>query len=361
MMNLRVSSLALSVFAGGVMSAAAQSAGPFYTDNFRAMDYTLHEVFPGAPRFAYTAGLPTMTTAPEMETLSGAVATDGRGRIDGLVYARVYFGGPFNHSNNYSSFTMTVIGNTNNRGTNPLVKLNLRGNGYYFDGLTNHPNASISINFNSTNQLVDVPPLTLTIGGTTFTNSRFTTLSGTMKGNIQMGKNGGPQVKVNGTAALITAGTSWSTVDGTNGVENAFGGGLVLDVFTNIDAQVLQPVPNASRLYLNAWAGSHEDLLQGTGSANYGGSHWNASFSGIAFTRGCTLQANGTLGPAIVAYQPTSDTNFPSGYIPLLATNVIQNMTITGGKFYGQKMPSINNVGYSIWPSAPTNSVTLGL
>ena len=186
MKNIKISILVLSVIAGGVIAAAAQVAGPFYSDNVGAMDYPLHEVFPGAPRFVYTAGAPVPTTT-DLETLSGAVATDGSGKVNGLLYARVYFNGRINHSNNYSSFTMTVTGNSNNRGTNPWVKLNLRGNGYYFDGVSNHPNASISININSTNQLVDIPPLTLTIGGTTFTNSRFTTLSGTLKGNIQMG------------------------------------------------------------------------------------------------------------------------------------------------------------------------------
>ena len=142
-------------------------------------------------------------------------------------------------------------------------------------------------------------------------------------------------------------------MNGTNAIQTTFGGGLLLDVFTNLDAQVMQPVPGASRLFLNAWAGSHEDLLMGIGSANYSGSRWSASFSGVAFTRGCVFQANGTLGPAIVAYAPTSDTNFPSGFIPLLATNVIQTMTITGGKFYGQKMPTLNNVGVSVWPAPP--------
>jgi len=372
MKSMKVSIMALAVILAGVTGAVAQSAGPYFV-NAGAMDYPLHEIFPSAVRFAYTAGIPRPTTT-DLETVSGAVATDGGGRGDGLVYAHVYFGGPLNHSNNYSAFTMTVIGKNSNRGTNPLVKLSLRGTGYYFDGVTNHPNASLALNFNSTNQLTDVFSTQVTVnsnnysvtyadgstqlftnGPATMTNSRFAFLSGALRGNIAMGKNGGPTMKISETAAVLTAGTNWFVVNGTNFVEMPFGGGLILDVFTNMDAQAIQPVPG-SRLYLNANAGSLSSLLQGIGSANYSGARWSASFSGVAFTRGCTMQANGTLGPAIVAYAPTSDTNFPSG-IPLLATNVIQTMTITGGKFYGQRMPNNNNVGFSVWP---TNSLSSG-
>ena len=291
----------------------------------------------------------TLTRLRIARALSGAVFTDGSGKINGLVYTRVYFGGPNNQTTNYGAFTITVIGNTSNRGTNPLVRMSLRGNGYYFDGVTNHPNASLSLNFVSTNQLVDVPALVLPNGAT---NSAFTYLSGTVRGSISRGKNGGPSLTIKENGEISTAATIGST-NGTNFVETSIGGSLILNVLTNLDAQVLQPVPNTSRLYLNAYVGSLFDLLLGTGSANYSGSAWSASFSGVAFARGCTLQANGTLGPQIF-YQSTTDTNnFPSGYIPILATNVIQTMTITGGKIFGQKVPSNNNIGISVWPPPP--------
>ena len=158
-----VITLGVLVLAGGFAGAVARAAGPFF-NNVGAMDYELHEQFTNAPRFAYTANLPVLTNT-DLESLSGALFTDGSGRIAGLVYARVFFDGPSNHTNNYGAFTLTVTGNTSNRGTNPWVRLAIHGNGYTFDGVSNHPNASVSLNFNSTNRLVDVPaaaPVTVT-------------------------------------------------------------------------------------------------------------------------------------------------------------------------------------------------------
>ena len=226
------------------MAAAAQGAGPYYnvSDTLSAVDYPLHEQFANAPRFVYTAGLPTLTaglatlTNADLETLSGGVLTDGAGHIAGLVYARLYFDGPTNHTNNYGAFTITVTGSTSNRGTNPLVRIILRGSGYTFDGVTNHPNASLSLTFTSTNKLVDVPSAPpLTINSTNYavtyadgstqvfsdgpaarTNSAYTFLSGPIKGNIQRGQNGGgKQLTVNQPAALFTAGSIWTVVNGT--------------------------------------------------------------------------------------------------------------------------------------------------
>ena len=44
-----------------------------------------------APLVTYAAGLPELTTNT-LQVLSGALFTDGNGRIDGLLYARFYFG-----------------------------------------------------------------------------------------------------------------------------------------------------------------------------------------------------------------------------------------------------------------------------
>jgi hypothetical protein len=371
MKNAGSITVALLVMAGGLVSAAAQTTGPYY--NITAMDYPLHERFPNTQRFAFTQGLPTLTS-PEMESLSGAIATDGAGRIAGLVYARVYFAGPINHSNNYGAFTITVNGNTGNRGTNPLVKINLHGNGYSFDGVSNHPNANLTLTFTSTNKLVDVPPTVVTVNSTNYsvtyldgstqlftdgpatrTNSAFTFLSGRMKGNIRPGNkspvNGGNQLKIDQTEALVSGGTIWVVMNDTNLVEQPLSGGLGLNVLTNIDAQVIQPLPG-SKLFLNANVGSELELFSGRGSANTNTLRWSASFSGVAFAHGSTLQANGDLGPVIVAYQPTTDTtNFPSGYFPLFVPKGIQRMTITAGKIYGQKYRKTD--GISVPPPEP--------
>ena len=373
MKNARVITLGVLVLAGGLAGAGARGAGPFF-NNTGAMDYELHEQFTNAPRFAYTANLP-VPAKTDLESLSGAINTDGSGRIAGLVYARVFFDGPSNHTNNYGAFTLTVTGNTSNRGTNPWVRLAIHGNGYTFDGISNHPNASVSLNFNSTNRLVDVPaaaPVTVTnttysvtaADGTTQvfsdgpasrTNSAFTFLSGPIRGNIRPGSrspvNGGHQLTVDETAALVTAHTNWTVVNGTNFVEQVLGGGLVLDVLSNIDAQVIHPLPG-SRLFLNAWVGSLMELSFGVGSANTNIGKWSATFTGVAFARGSNLQANGTLGPEIVAFVPTADTNtFPSGFMPQVVPNAIQTMTVTGGRIFGQQV--LKMLGATVPASPP--------
>jgi hypothetical protein len=369
MKSARVSILAWAIMAGGVIAAAAQGAGLYYnvSDNASAVDYWLQEQFTNAPRFVYTAGLPALTNT-DLETLSGNVLTDGSGHIAGLVYARFYFDGPTNHTNNYGAFTLTVTGSTSNRGTNPLVKLTMRGSGYTFDGVTNHPNASLSLTFTSTNKLVDVLSTQVTINSTNYavtyadgstqvfsdgpatrTNSAYTFLSGPIRGNLQRGRNGGKQLTINTNAALFTAGSIWA-VNGTNFVEQELSGGLVLDVLTNMDAQVIQLVPG-SRLFMNANLGSQ--LYSATGSASTNNLKWSAGFSGVAFAHGSRLQANGTLGPAI-AYERTTDiNNYPSGYITNVVDYAIRNMTNSSGKVFGQKIWPRQMQGVSVWPTPP--------
>jgi hypothetical protein len=376
MKNAKIITLALLATAGGLIAAAAQSAGPFYSDNVSAMDYPLHVRFVNPLRFVYTAGLPTLTNT-DLESLSEATYTDGSGRIDGLVYARVYFGGPNNHTNNYGAFTITAIGKTSNQGTNPLVKITLRGNGYDFDGLTNHPNATLSLTFTSTNKLADVPSTQVAINSTSYsvtfadgttqvftdgpatrTNSAYSFLSGRMKGNIKPGKkspvNKGKSLTINENAALVSAGSVWTVVNGTNFIEQKLGGGLILNVLTNMDAQVIQPTLG-SRLYLNAYIGNREelytgseDLYTGMGSVNTNKSTWSANFTAVAFARGSNLSATGTLGPAIFYETIPNSTDYQSIVLPY----AIQSMNITGGRVYGQRVLPMQ--GLSLPPTPPS-------
>jgi len=43
--------------------------------------------------------------------------TDGSGKITGVQYARVYFGGASNRSNNYATFVINVTGTIRTGGT----------------------------------------------------------------------------------------------------------------------------------------------------------------------------------------------------------------------------------------------------
>jgi hypothetical protein len=348
--------MALLATAAGLVRAAAQDSGPYY--NVDAMDYPLHEAFPGNARVVYTANLPELTSL-NLESLSGAVYTDGSGHVAGQVYARIYFGGPNNRLTDYAAYSIAVTGKNSDRnsGTNPQVKLNLHGEGYDFDGFSNHPNAMLTLKFTSTNTLVDVPALVITNGSVIRTNSAFTILSGKITGNLKPGKgspiNNGNQLNINEKAALVTAGSTWVIVNETNITERALSGGMVIDYLTNINAQVIQPRPG-SKVLVTATVGSMGDLYYSKGTANYDGETWNATLSGVAFGKGSNLHVKGDLGPLIVAYEPTTNTNFPLGYIPRIVQNGIQNMTITSGKVFGQKVPK-DLQGISV-PATPPGS-----
>jgi hypothetical protein len=374
MKNARVITLVLLITAGGLAGATAQGAGPYY--NVNAMDYPLHLGLTNAQRFAYTAGLPAMTSVV-LDGLSGGVLTDGGGHIGGSVYARIYFGGPYGRVTNYGAYNVTVTGTTGNQGTNPSVRLTLTGYGYDADSVSNYPNANLSLKFTSTNRttLVDMPPTLVTVTSATYSvtfadgstqifsngpqtkiNPAYTSLRGTIKGHIKPGQrstlNRGKTLNINEAAELATVPTRWTVVNDTHFVEEVLGGGLVLDILTNIDAQVIQPVPG-SKLYLNAYVGSLGEpfLASGTANTNNNTLKWNAGFTGVAFGNGSSLQANGYLGPLIVAYQPTTDTNlFPSGYFPRIVQKAITNVTITGGRLIGQKVQKVG--GFSV-PATP--------
>ncbi len=407
MRSARVITLSLLIIAGGAMDAGAQGAGPYY-DNVRAMDYPLHAVFVGtnAPLVAYAGGLPELT-ANDLQVLSGAVFTDGSGHIDGLVYARLYFGPAGNRTNNYGAFTIRVTGKVGKGGqvkaggvkivfvdfpidipedpdsgvTVPvtigkaksgtgLVKMTLKGNGYTFVGLTSYPNATLSLTFTSTNRLVSIGPgrqvsvsstnytvtdtngitQTFTNGPVTKTNAGIAILTGKIKGNMKPGKdspiNNGQEVNLKQEAAMVSAGTFWGVVGGDHLIERAFPGGLVVDVLTNIDAQVIQPVPG-SKLWLNANVGSRGDLFQGIGTANRDAGTWNADFQGVAFARGSRFHAKGTLGPMIVAYDPIPGT---TNFAPRIAQDAIQKVTITSGRIFGQEIPKMEGINV---PASP--------
>ncbi len=233
------------------------------TYNLTAVDYPLHVWLTNSQRFAYTVGLPAMTN-PVLESLSGSVLTDGGGHIAGSVYTRAYFSGRNNQVTNYATFILTVTGTTSDQGTNrPLVQIYLQGYGYDTDvaSMSNYPNARLSLKFTSTNKLVVVPSTQVTVtnsnysvtyadgstqtftnGPLTITNPAYTSLPGTMRGSIAPGTrsplNKGSQLTIIVPAELNTVPTKWALVNGTNLVEQVLGGGLALDILTNIDAQV---------------------------------------------------------------------------------------------------------------------------
>lgn len=376
--------LALLILAAGMAVAVAQSAA-FYDVN--AMDYTLNARFlSNPPKVISVAGLPTPALTDLVPLLEGAVGTDGSGKIDGVQYARVYFGGASDNPSDYATFVINVTGKIRTSGTTPVVKMRLKGQGYDADGSSDHPDASLVLKFTTTNLPATISPnqtvainstdytvtylngspvlLTtneptpyssyvvnptnyavtffFTNGPATFRNrNSYSMLSGTFTGNIKPGKkstvNGGKPLKVDEAAVLLTESLVWTLVDETNFVQQTAGGSLVVNLLSNMTAQVVQPVPG-TKLYLSGGVGSGLDPYSGTGKANYKQATYKAKLKGVSFARGAVLQVNGTLGPVIIGYEPTTNPNYPTGYITNHLPNAIKQISFSG-KTMGQKVP----------------------
>ena len=144
------------MLAAGVAAAAAQSV-PYYDSN--ALDYPLNARFlSNPPKVISVSGLPTPALIDLEPMLQGAIGTDGSGKIDGVQYARVYFGGAGSHTNNYATFVINVTGTDPHQRHRAGGEIELKGHGYDVDGQTDHPDASLSLKFTSTNGPVTVSP-----------------------------------------------------------------------------------------------------------------------------------------------------------------------------------------------------------
>jgi hypothetical protein len=328
--------------------------------------------------------------------LQGATSTDGSGKIDGVQYARIYFGGASNRSNDYATFVINVTGTIRTGGTAPVVKLSLKGHGYDFDAQSDHPDASMSLTFSSTNGPGTVfPSQLLTVSSTNYTvtylngtpillttnvptpysdyyvnptnyavtflftngpatlinNNPYAVVGGWLTGTIGPGKksavNGGKPVKINQAAALFAESTVWIVVDGTNFVQQTTGGSLAVNVLSNITAQVVQPYPG-SKLYLAGGVGGALDPYSGTGSVSYNKGTYKIKLKGAGSARGGVLNVTGTLGTVIIGYQPILNPSFPTGYVTNYMPNALKQVSFSG-KAVGQTVPLTTGVN----PDAP--------
>jgi hypothetical protein len=180
-------------------------------------------------------------------------------------------------------------------------------------------------------------------------------LSGRLTGNIKPGKkstvNGGKPLKVDEAAMLFTESLVWTVVEQTNFVQQTVGGSLVVNLLSNITAQVVQPVPG-TKLYLAGGVGGTLDPYSGTGSADYKENTYKAKLKGVSFARGAVLQVNGTLGPVVTGYEPTTNPNFPTGYITNRLPNAIKQISFSG-KALGQKVPLTSGANQDVpFPTA---------
>jgi hypothetical protein len=186
-----------------------------------------------------------------------------------------------------------------------------------------------------------------TNGPATFINNNpYWMVGGRLTGNIKPGKkstvNGGKTVKVDEAAMLFTESLVWTVVNDTNFVQQTVGGSLVVNLLSNITVQVVQPVPG-TKLYLVGGVGSTLDPYSGTGTVNNNQATYKAKLKGVSFARGAVLNINGTLGPVIIGYQPTTNVSFPTGYVTNRLLDAIKQVTFSG-KAVGQKVPLTSGV-----------------
>ncbi len=229
---------------------AAAAASPYF--DTLAKDYPLDAQWTTPPSVVSVYDVPTLaTTDLESELGAGALASDMAGKISGVEYMSLYFGGPGNHTNYYATFAVDVTGAISTKGTDPVVKMTLKGTGYSVDPGGNYgSNASLNLKFTSTR-----PPAhfhqELTIGSETLTND-YSDLGGTFSGTVKVGKDftykldkepawlsDAVVVHDNGYDYVYDYGYVWA-VEGTNFVEVWHGSGLQIDAI-QLQGQVIQP------------------------------------------------------------------------------------------------------------------------
>jgi len=129
---------------------------------------------------------------------------------------------------------------------------------------------------------------------TEINNNPYAMVGGWLSGTISPGKksavNGGKALKItNERAALFAESLIWTVVDDTNFVQQSVGGSLVVNVLSNITAQVIQPQasPQAAtkNLYLSAGVGSNMDPYSRNWDGSLQSGHEHVYLQGQAHRR----------------------------------------------------------------------------
>jgi hypothetical protein len=353
------------VMTAGVLTVAGQSGA---VGALEAKNYPLNARFTdNPPKVVSVAGLPALTLTDLEPMPPDSITTDGSGKISGAQHARVYFGGPSNHTNNYAIFVIQAAGTIRTKGTAPWVKMTLKGHGFDVEGQTEYPNPSLSLKFTSASAPTIVTPnqpvtvtnsnyaVTYLDGSTvlfsdgpkTYMNQNpYYTLGGTIKGTIKSGKksagNAGKPLKINEDAALLSESWIWSVVNGTNFVQHYVGGSLVVNVLSNITGQVVQDSP-ATKFSVAGGVGSTLDPYSGTVTVDYNLGTYKGKLKGVRFAQGSVLDLSGTLGTLITGYEPVANVNYPTGYATNYVLDAIKGVSFSG-KVIGQKVPLTSGV-----------------
>ena len=325
---------------------AAAAASPYF--DTLAKDYPLDAQWTTPPSVVSVYDVPTLaTTDLESELGAGALASDMAGKISGVEYMSLYFGGPGNHTNYYATFAVDVTGAISTKGTDPVVKMTLKGTGYSVDPGGNYgSNASLNLKFTSTR-----PPAhfhqELTIGSETLTND-YSDLGGTFSGTVKVGKDftykldkepawlsDAVVVHDNGYDYVYDYGYVWA-VEGTNFVEVWHGSGLQIDAI-QLQGQVIQPEMKNAKLSIVA------GVFSGKGSVNDKDETYKATITSVAGMKGAKLTLTGYTGNLIAGYTSTNEAgvydpiNYPNGFIPNTVAGAIRTLNLSG-KAGGQKV-----------------------
>lgn len=341
MKNVRFSIVALLVTAGGVLPTAAVL---FYFDTL-AKDYPLDAQWIMPPSLVSVYDLPTLaTTDLEPELAAGALANDMSGKISGVQYVSVYFGGLANHTNYYATLAVDITGSISTKGTDPVVKMTMKGTGYTVDNDGGYgPDASLNLKFISTRSLAHFHQ-ELTLGGVTRTND-YTDLAGTISGTIKVGKDF--TLKLDKEPAWLSDaavdlgsgyydyGYVWA-IEGKNFVEVWHGSGLQIDSIP-LQGQVLQPPEKNAKLSIVAGG------FSGKGNVNDKKETYKATLKGTAGVKGVKLNLTGETGILIAGYTSTNDAgiydpiHYPTGFITNTVVQAIRTLDLSG-KAAGQKV-----------------------
>ena len=331
MRSIKITILALFVTAGGVFGTAAVS---FYYDTL-AKDYPLDAQWSTAATLVSVYDVPTLIRTdllPELD--AGAMATDMAGKISGVEYMSLYLGGPGNRTNNYATFAVDVTGSISTKGTDPLVKMKLKGTGYSVDADGFYgPNANLNLTFTSTRPVV-YSYEELALGGETRTND-YADLAGTFSGTVKVGhdftyKLDKEPAWLSDAVAVGDFGDDYGyiwTIEGTNFVEVWHGSGLWFEGI-QLQGQVVQPEMENAKLSIVA------GVYSGKGSVNDKNQTYKATLKSVAEMKGAKLNLSGYTGPLIVDYTSTNSTG---GFVPDIVTGAIKTLELSG-KAWGQKV-----------------------
>ena len=326
MRNIKLTLLVPLLTAAGVMVTAAVS---LYYD-------TLAKDYPLAPQWSTGGPLVSVYDVPTLirtdllpELNAGIVDTDMAGKISGVQYMSLYFGGPANRTNNYATFAVDVTGAISTKGTDPVVKMKLKGTGYSVGPGGNYgPNASLNLTFTSTRPLTYSYEV-LTLGSETRTND-YADLAGTFSGTVKVGKDF--TYKMDEELAWLSDavatgdfgydyGYIWA-IEGTNFVEVWHGSGLQFESI-QLQGQVIQPAANNAKLSIVA------DVYSGKGNVNDKNQTYKATLKSVAGVGNSKLSLSGYTGPLIVGYTSTNT--------PIIVPGAIKTLELSG-KAWGQKV-----------------------